>query len=278
MRQIFRLEMKRVFSSKEFWLVLGVGLLFILAHLFGKEGILADSEFNRSIEGVNGIEPHSVWYSWLGLSPGTENYLYFSLAPLLAAIPYAASGWKDIKSGYQKQMVMRVPRKTYFLAKYAAVFLSGGIVITVPLLLDFLLCHCFLPAYRPLAAYGLSIVTDAVGSELFYTHPYLYVFLFLFFIDFLFGGAYACLGLSATYLLENSVLIQFFPYIVQTILVFLCDLCPFPVWPFLVNKMNPYQPYAESVGAEHYLIHLLLFIGVSFAVYLRRGKYREIYR
>lgn len=278
MRQILRLELKRAFFSRGFLISLAIGGLIVILHMFfGEQCVLNSYEFNKMTSELENFAPHSVWLKWMGLQASAMSFLYFSIVPVLAAIPHAASGWLDIKSGYQKQIVMRVPRKQYFIAKYTAVYVSGGCVVVLPLFFDFLLCHLFLPSYTPLAAYGLSVTSPAIGSALFYTHPYLYVLLYLVLVDFLFGGAYACMALATTYLFENIVLIEIFPYIFQTVIMFLCGFIPY-LDAFFITKLNPAQPYAGNIGILHYMINFLVYFLLSYVFYMKGGKYREIYR
>ena len=92
-------------------------------------------------------------------------------------------------------MVIRAGKMPYYLAKYAALFVSGGLAVVTPLLFNFLLTAMFIPAVRPdpsyLTAYGIGPASFL--SMLFYAHPFLYVFAYLL-IDFLFCpyGLYPC--------------------------------------------------------------------------------------
>lgn len=277
MKNIMKLELRRAFSSIGFWAGIAVGVLFIVLH-FTTEimAVVKRNEFR--LNGAFNIEPSGVWTNWLGYDMETHNYtyLYYTILPILASLPYASSGWEDIKSCYRIQICARISRRKYLAAKYFTVFLSGGAVCTLPLVLDFLLCCLFLPVFTPLASYASGPLWFMPWADLFYRCPLAYVLLFLL-ISFCFGGIYACLGLAATKLLKNRFLIQFFPYI---FLVFIGYLMMFVGEDgirriFSVVKINP--TLSSGCFWTDYVLNFCIYAFLTAFIWMKGGKKHELY-
>lgn len=107
-------------------------------------------------------------------------------------------------------------KKEYYLAKYIAVFLSGGVAAVAPLLLSFLLACMFLPAMKP--EVNSPTFSTVIGDKssfpwLYYNLPMVFIALYLV-INFVFSGLLACLGVVATAYLGYRFLVLVTPFIV----------------------------------------------------------------
>ena len=140
--------------------------------------------------------------------------LFFQLLPLLAVLPFSWSYLEESKIGYISSLITRANRKHYFLSKYIAVFLSGAIVITIPIILNFLICACFIPARLPdvFAVIYFGIYEQALWSEVFYNNPYLYVALFTS-LNFVFSGIWATTVFALSAIIKNRVALIILPYL-----------------------------------------------------------------
>ena len=93
---------------------------------------------------------YSCFNMWLPMRGGTDAAsLFFTLLPLLALMGYAWSLAADPHSGYIAQLATRAPRPHLYGARYGAVFTSAGLLAVVPLVVNFVVLACFLPAYIP---------------------------------------------------------------------------------------------------------------------------------
>lgn len=277
MKKIVKLEMKRAFHSLGFFIGLAVGAIIVLLHLM-TEIIPVNVNYNVTAAGMN-LKPQTVWYAWLGLyNGGTHgyNYIYYTLVPILAALPYAASAWEDIKTGYHLQICTRIGQRAYYAAKYLSVFISGGVVCAMPLILDLLVCHLFLPDFIPLASDSMKPVYFFPWSDLFYRCPMAYAIFFTG-ILFAFGGVYACLGLAATEFLKNRFLIQIFPYIFQILISYLITFVPLEEirLVFYSEKINP--AISGSYTWMHYVLQFIIYFAITIFFWMRGGKKRELY-
>lgn len=135
--------------------------------------------------------PETAYAKWIGAGAyAMQSYWYYMVFPLIAVLPYAGAFYDDLKSGYIKSLLLRCGRKTYFPARGAAVFLSGGISVVLPLVLNFALTAAYRPAVGPFPYIGIGPASYCIGSDFYYSHPLAYIGIYLVF-DFVAGGAVA---------------------------------------------------------------------------------------
>lgn len=145
--------------------------------------------------------------------------LFFILAPFLLTVPHCWSYANDLKSGYVFQVIGRVGRDCYFVSKYAAVFVSSGLVVSLPLMFSFALTACFLPGYPP-DVYEMSLASidsSCILGDLFYADALAYMILRIL-LDFLFAGLWGSFVLSLSMLMRNRVALLTVPYLGQLVL------------------------------------------------------------
>lgn len=213
------MECKKAFRNKYFYISLAVGMVFALMAFLYDVGKYEVFQENVSQMSGNPMMPARGLYNlWIGGESHSLGYtLFYTLLPLLASIPFGWSYCKEKNNGYLKCVVTRCRKRTYYLAKYIAVFLSGGMVILLPLLMNFLLTACFVPASKPSIIYYMyyAVQHGTMWSDIFYKHPTVYVVLYLF-LDFIFGGLFATLSYAFSIFVKN--------WLAVTILPFLCIL------------------------------------------------------
>lgn len=225
-----KLELKKAICNPYFYLTLLIGLAITFFSLVPSlqsydQDLRSHQQFAAEFGPRNPLmQMETLFNHWIGgesFTPGSGNY--FFLFPLLATIPYGWSYCSESKSGYVKSMVIRAGKMPYYLAKYAALFVSGGLAVVTPLLFNFLLTAMFIPAVRPdpsyLTAYGIGPASFL--SMLFYAHPFLYVFAYLL-VDFLFCGLIACLCFTASILVKNRVVVVLLPFFLLLGVHYLC--------------------------------------------------------
>ena len=133
MYSILKFELKRAFINRFF--VISVLLGSIISVL---QTVEASLPYAFSINFVYDIYPMSVFNSYIGLSmTSVWTYVFFMIFPLIASLPYSSSYLSDVKGGYVKTIFIKTKKIYYFLAKLFAVFLSGGTVVLLPLILNY---------------------------------------------------------------------------------------------------------------------------------------------
>lgn len=230
MNKIFGLEIKKALKSKGFIIsVLAGCIISILQSIWYIRKIVTFN--NREYLYVTDADiynkMHGQWFEktiiegWLGCEVFSEyNQLFYMIFPILATMPFAASLYREFKSGYISQMITRCGRKKYFTAKYIAVFLGGGLAVSIPLLINLVTTACYLPAAPPDPLAMQTIVTQTdLWAELYFEQPVMYALLYTF-VDFLYGGLFAVMALASTFVFNNTFSILSFPFIVCYCLIY----------------------------------------------------------
>lgn len=218
-KQILKTELKRAFTGKMFFISIGLGcilaILQLLLEVTGHLPYMANYfTYQKPMTGIDYF-----FSAWMGGNPtDIYGYIFFLLLPILAVLPYADTFYTDMKSGFVKNLLLRVKRRHYFFAKYIAAFLAGGAAVVIPLLLNFLSAAMVLPAILPQSTSGSHpIWITSMWHGLYYNHPFVYEFLYMG-LDFLFAGIFAAVALSVTRLAQNRIITLLSPFILYIFL------------------------------------------------------------
>ena len=214
LRQMIRMECRKAFRNKMFYIAVAAGCIITLFALVYYIGIYQNELTMMQADDVNPMhEASGLFNFWIGGEPFSfGSAAYFFMFPLLTAFPYGWSYCGEKRSGYIRIAVVQAGKKAYFLAKYTAVFLSGALAMVIPLAFDFLLSALFFPAVMPSPVYCTStgVFYDSLMSMLYYTVPLLYVLIYLL-IDFIFGGLIACISYAAACFVRYRVVAVILP-------------------------------------------------------------------
>lgn len=265
-----RLELYRAFHNLAYYIALGLGCAIAVLHF-----VMQVLPKTKAIGVFMNIDyPHSVFNSCLALDlGGFHQSLFFYSVVLLGTLPFGMSYFTDLRDGYIKNIYTRMDRKGYLLGKYLAVFLTAGTVCIIPLILNMALTMAVLPCLIPQVGTSVFAVAGAgMFSELFYSHPFLYVLVYLI-IDFCMVGMFACLALSLTKVLYNRYIVLFAPFVLfftlQTVMMYTGFNAAGPYY-----ILNPTQPTWENVPTVLTEMILLFLVGF-FTFYLMGGKKRD---
>ena len=263
MKGVLKTELKRAFQNKYLWFALLIGIAISIWHTV--ENVLPIMQY---LEGdLKGGLPHSVFNKWMGGENHTlQPVLYYILVPLLATLPFGVSFYQDRKSGYLKNIFTRTDKKQYYIAKYIAVFLSGGVAGLLPLLFNFLSTAMCLPLILPQASAGtFSVFEGGLFADIFYTNPYAFLAIYMV-MNFIFFGLLATIALAAGQFMENYFVVLLTPFLYSVLFMFLANFTG-NVNYSMQNFLRPSLPVNASlieVLAEGILlavVTLILFIG-----------------
>ena len=274
MKAIYTNEIKRAFNTIGMKLALLVGCALSIWHVITV--IMPISEGQNYELSANAIDdlyvPISLFSTWMGneLFP-IQSYIFYLILPLLAVLPFGSSFFEDIKSGYIINVCTRVEKKIYFKAKYLAVFLSGGVAVVAPLLLNLVLSSMFMPAFIPDNGTVGTISPTTMAYEVFFTHPLIYV-LMLIVIDFIFAGVIATLALSYTYFTEHRFGVMIVPFAFYFFIYSLTN---------LIDKTDYSLFFMLNGGANNnylpvYILYFLLFFALSYVIFMWKGKKQDV--
>ena len=253
MGRVLKIELKKAFCNKIFYLVVGIGLVIAAIsawQMIDKYYLGLEMEANALKVTGPGRNPSyalNMLYNNC-LATGFDQSmtaLFYTLMPLLVCLAYGWSYFGERKSGYVMNVMIRTHKKSqYLLAKYIAVFLSGGAAAVIPLIANFLVVACFIPAYQPDLFYEIYYSLQShFLRELFYPHPIIFMCI-LFAIDFFFGGLMATCCVALTFFVKNKFAVILLPFMCLFGVQYLQD----NVWTFLsdtyISPMNFLRGYS----------------------------------
>ncbi|MDD4700185.1 MAG: hypothetical protein PHV07_08030 [Oscillospiraceae bacterium] len=269
MTRILKIELKRAFCNKLFLISVVIGCLIAITHV-GLDTVPLASKLKIT----NGCYIFSVFDQWIGLKFTFWTSLFFTIFPLLASIPFADSFLVDRKSGYIKNILTRTSKKNYYISKFIAVFLSGGFAVAIPLVFDFYLTSLFIPAVIPDISSGeFPLVANSTWVSIFYTHPFVYVFLYLLLI-FVVSGILASVALAFSFIIKYQYVIALTPFLcflaISFASLFFSD--------FAMDIRTWIMPQ-QAVPTEFKYVITEMLILVLFIIfgYFFRGKHDETY-
>lgn len=245
MKGIVSEEFSRAFRNRRLWIVLAISVLCLAVGLYRRGTIFSSQPMN----------PVNLLMNVLFYTP-------FSLfAALLATLPFTDSFLEDYQHGFLRYVVFRVPYRKYLLAKSLAVSLAGGAAVSGSILVMLVLLTLIGPVdfashhYITNSTLGTSGPWGPLGW-LYSVSPLAYLG-FLLSSSFVFGAAYALLGLAISTLISNRYVVLAAPLVFFQIFSFLEErsLRILPAW-------NPYYtlfPFEASEGFS--LAHLIMQFG-----------------
>lgn len=225
MKSLLKEEFHRAFFGKSMVLSLIIGCIVAFSHvlLYQIPQSAANLELDFGLDPM--YLPETIYDGWLagnGYTP--QSLIYFLILPILAALPFGISCFEDHQSRFIIQLYMRTPRKHYLTAKYAAAFVAGGTAVVIPLILNLLCAMTLFPDFIPSPVFSMSKVSEAQSFvNIFYSCPMLYEIIFLC-IDFIMGGIFACVALSASFLSDYWIVIVIIPFFLQLVIHVICSL------------------------------------------------------
>lgn len=208
MKKAILFELKRGFRSSGFLVscLIGVAICILDLVVFCKVFWL---DLNEKI----------VLQVWIGTDYQLAfNNLYYVLLPILAALPFGASYYQDLKTGYVKNVCIKISRKEYFAAKSIATFLSAQVAVMMPLLFNLILSMGIVPLRVPekLTFLNAGILDRSLFAKIFYTTPLLYCILFIL-LDGLFAGILSLYSICIAEWVESAFSAIATPFVVYII-------------------------------------------------------------
>ena len=267
MKSFFKMEINRILRNKMFWIALLIGAILTVSQYFmfvlpnvQYLDIYKDNPFGT-------LCPHTWYEKWIGGElASSQSYIFFMLIPILSVLPHSLSLANDRSSGYTYNLFVRGNKKKYYISKYITTFISGGLVVVIPLLINIFLSICTLPSLIPDPSTGTSMIMDnMMWAEFYFEHPNLYIFFYLLII-FAFAGCMAVLGLTIGTSVYNSFMITVMPFI-------------FYLFSYAISTLNNWGKYCpfmyltpaqrvEDISFSIILTEILLLLSITLFVYI----------
>lgn len=260
MIKMLGVEWKRVIRSKRFWFALGIGILCSIFQAI-------HYKLSGIIQYIYAGEDYPIvcWVSYLGRDIQLFYHsLYFLIFPIIAVLPFAVSYYDDWKSGYYKMLLLKSRRKTYAIAKYLVAFVSGGLVVTLPLMFSLFIHAGIVPTYPPneLSLQAVPLDGDML-CNVFYDYPLVYAIIF-WGIDFLVGGCIAGMTLCFSIIAKKKYSAYIFGFvfcILESTILYQFDSAR---WAF----SNIVDPINVSLNGNVVFIKIIGTIIVSFILFV----------
>lgn len=221
-----KMELKKALFSKYF--IIGLSIMLLFAVLSGvymiesRVGYNPDSIYEYCYsDGKFTENPDTAIFgfynSWVGGEDLSLAYtLFFQLLPLGAALPFAWSFCRERKTGYIKNITSRVKKEYYYCSKAIAVFISGMLVVLIPVLVNILMVSAFVPVVKPFVIYTHynHLYFGNMWADIYYTNPMLYTALYVM-LESLYGGIFALLSFAITFYINNIFAVEILPFILM---------------------------------------------------------------
>lgn len=292
MKKMLRLELKKALTNKFFLVTLAVWcVLALLSAIYMIENYgnfnpqFLDDYFLRDGELYeNPYLPLTGFYtSWIGGESLSLVYsVFYTLLPVAAALPFAWSFFTERQSGYIKNIAVRAKKLQYFVAKAAAVFLSGMLLVLIALVLNLFVVSAFLPVYQPEVNYVIytHVNFGELWANLYYVYPFLFVILYVL-LTAVYGGIFALLSLAVTFYIRNRFAVLLLPFLllmglqyVESAIAIQTSAWYMEIVP--TSFLHSTAPLLMNVGWI-ILLEAALFLAFSLLTVLLRGKHDEIY-
>lgn len=227
MKKLLKIDLKRILHSRRFCILILVEIaVVVLSYVWNtypygqtlwnvaKQPFAAAPEFH--VSWLEAYYPFTWYDKWIGAGMGDSilDHFYFIAMPLCAAFAMGDYVTKDHTTGYVKQVFLHVGRKQYYAEKGVCSFLVGGITILIPLIVNIFLNAAQFSSLVPMVEGGPgAVVHGHVFSRLYYSHPFIYILIYLF-NSFMYGGAFSVLACAVGIFVSNAFIPLLFPFLV----------------------------------------------------------------
>ncbi len=274
MKRILKEEIGRAVKGRGMIMALVIGCIISLAHVI--QYLIPANQTNLTMDFVKSpiIYPLIVSSGWLAGEPSNlESFVYFLVLPIIATLPFGTSYFSDRQSGYLKNLYMRTSRKQLLCSKYASAFLSGGIAVVLPLILNLAFALVLLPNLLPNKILPQNIICGRnVFFELYFGYPLVYILIFLC-IDFIFGGIFSCIALACSFISDYKVIVAICPFFIQLIIHVVCTM----LGAFDYSSVYFVQSGYGITNLWVVGIYVVAGILVSFIIFMRKGEKENVF-
>ena len=260
---IFKIEMKKVFEGKLFWFVIAFAVvLTVLSAVYELQSskkdfdTLAGFGYNVMSATLDNTYVNTVYRDFTSITPA----MFYRFIPLICVLAYGWSYSSDVRSGYIKSIITCTSKSKYLISKYFATFISGGLVVLIPILVNILTLACFMPFRMPNiyeSIYYAELPAFAFAN-LFYKAPALYMVIILIF-HFILGGLFATFAMAVSMFATNKYIVTLFPFVFSFLYSYACSMF---LNRLFLGEMDPLYLINGLSSTYRVLEYLILVYGV----------------
>lgn len=207
----------------------------------------------------------------------------FYVIPLIVVLPFADTWISEMKM--TDILFTRIEKMKYFSSKYFISFLSGFLLLFIPLAIAYI-AEIFALDFNDnvlnILAYSIPehsidrLANNYAFYDLYVQNPYGYIFLFIFLIS-LFGGLYSITAFSISLIIHNKVIPYIAVFFFSIISMLIFSFLPEPIGYYYIQRIT--QPFTNiDISYIGYVIWVSFFIFVNviiYVVYKRRDTLGE---
>jgi len=204
-KNMIKLEFRLLFSRKEFLYTFTTMMILVcLSYLLKCFGL-----YGRDITQVHPAS--QMWFGWtpiIRIAKPMTGLFYLIALPFIASLAYSDTYYVDSNNGTSKCILSRCEKWVYLLVKGVVVFVSGLIVIFIPLILEQIFCLFASPIRGGFdllgtPAYEFTYTGAMQFPDLFAGNPYLRNLLIAFLAS-IFGGCISLISYALSFINKKS--------------------------------------------------------------------------
>lgn len=267
MRTFLKIELERAFKNKLFYGTILLEVLLIVAHVCTYVLPETRQTIPFLLEQLE-TAPHKVQMMpnvlslWVTIDNNLYRTLFFSVMPILSALPYGAVLYLDLKNNYINQLSVRGKKTKVYGAKLLTLFISGGVIAAVPHLLSLLANALFVPYMKPYSStFSYAVASTKIFSDLFYGPTWVYIGLTLLWI-FVGYGLLNCLCFVAAFAFENRFIVMLMPFTLYFATYVIGHLLGSITIPWFYFRMNNFAVDDLPAVMLQVLVYCFLVAGV----------------
>lgn len=274
MINILKSELKRSIFNKWTLIAMMIIMCFGIKHFMGMYDsrmeyihYVEEAGYGNAVNVCSG----TAYEYWIMFDFNMYKIVILFIMPILSVLPFGMSYYSDVKSGYIKQIVSRMSMKTYTRAKYIATFISGGLAVTLPLFIQFLLTATIFPLHKPDRFACAMVGQYCFDVDLFYEHPMIFT-LFRLMLIFVVAGLLATVSLLVSKYIYNYFSVFITPFVVSFMLEFSVYITGMN-WISFSNNLRAESQIVESYTAL--LIEIVVLFAATYFGFVSSKK--EVY-
>ncbi|MBU3158376.1 hypothetical protein KPL37_01140 [Clostridium frigoris] len=206
MLKLIKIDLKRGLFSYSFLLALITG---IVASFYGT----LPSIFSSRTDVIN---------LFTKASGDGSGAIYILLTFIIVQIPLSTSYVTERDNNYLNYILSKTTTKKYLLSRFISNFLAGGILLSCTLIIVLGILAIFFPFCTNFNLYISNQTFKGYFEPVFMYSPLIYCLMIIGF-NFLFGGAYASLGLAISSITNNKYITIACPFIFAIMYTFFID-------------------------------------------------------
>jgi len=222
-RNLIKLQIKILITRKEFQYSFTLMLFFVATAFI----INCFSLYGKEITSVQAA--NQLWFGFSQYSSAVSSIVFIFVLPLISSMAFADTYYTEMNTGIYKNILTRCKKSNYIISKGIITFVSGFLVVFIPLLLSQFLSLIIAPVnscidVTNLPSFIFMHTENMVFQELFLNHPYLYNFLYIV-ISGIFGAVLALLSFALSFLpIRSRLLIIATPTVLYIVQAFISTL------------------------------------------------------